>query len=92
MNKKTIAIILEIITVAAVLISCISLSLHSDSEVIRNVIRVTILLSFLGFGFSFIGKKLAKEETSVRVLGALDWMATIYVVAIYVIAFFSFGL
>ena len=92
MNKKTIAIILELVPVVSALIvyPCIFASL--DGGIIRWVIRITMALAFLGFAFFFVGRKLGKEYKSVRVLGVFDWLATISVIAFYILAIFSFGM
>jgi len=92
MNKKRIAIIAEIIPLVSAVVSYVLTVSKFDSELIRTVISITFLLAFLGFVFFFIGRKLAKESKAVRILGIFDWLATLYVIAIYVIAIFSFAL
>lgn len=92
MNKKTIAMIAEIIPLASAVVSYLLIVLNLDSDLIRQAISITFLFAFLGFAFFFIGRRLAKEDRVVRILGVFDWLATIYVIAIYIIAIFSFGL
>lgn len=92
MNKKNIAIILELIPIVSALISFVLFKLEYDSEIITSLIDITILLSFLGFIFFFIGRKLDKDDNTVKVLGILDWFATVYVIVFYTIAIFGFGL
>ncbi|WP_022766972.1 hypothetical protein [Butyrivibrio sp. XPD2006] len=36
----------------------------------------------------FIGRKLAREDKAVKILGVLDWISTAIIVGIYVLAFF----
>lgn len=92
MNKKTIAIIAEMIPLVSAIVSYVLVVSSLDSKIIRQVISITFLLAFLGFVFFFIGRSLAKNDKAVRILGVFDWLATIYVIAIYIIAIFSFGL
>ena len=92
MIKKTIALILEWIPIISAPVSYILVMSASDSNLIRRLIAVTLLLAFLGFIFAIIGRKLAKEDRAVRVLSIIDRLATVYVIVFYVIAIFSFGL
>ena len=61
-------------------------------EISSKFIPYTMLLAFLGFVFFFIGRKLDKEDRMVRILGILDWIATISVIGFYVLAILCFGL
>jgi hypothetical protein len=90
--KKTIAIILEIIPVLSAVLSYTLVVFGPDSALIRTVIAVTFLLAFLGFVFFFVGRWLAKEDKAVRILGIFDWLSTVFIIAIYVVAFLSVGL
>ena len=92
MRKRTIAIVLELIPVISAPVSYILIFSKLDSEPVRQVIMFTTLLAFLGFVFFFIGRKLAKTDKAVKVLGILDWLATVSVIGFYVLAIFSFGL
>ena len=92
MNKKTVAVIVEIIPLVSAVVSYALLVSKLDSALIRNTISVTFLLAFLGFVFFFIGRKLAKESRAVPILGIFDWLATIFIIAIYVVAFLSIAL
>ena len=90
--KKTIAVILELIPiVSAVLFYVLTVS-HLNSDAVKTVISITCVLALLGFVFFFIGHRIAKGEAAVTVLGILDWLATVFVIAFYVIAVFNFGL
>ncbi len=92
MNKKIIAVIAEIVPVISV-IAAFSLILSPfDSAQVKDGISITMLLGFLGFVFFFIGCKLAKGDRIVQVLGILDWLATLCVIGLYIVAILGFGL
>ena len=90
--KKIIAIILEIIPIVSAVISYPLLVSSLDSPVVRLIIAVTFLCAFFGFVFFFIGRMLAKNDKAVRILGVFDWLATLYIVGIFIVAIFVFGL
>ena len=92
MNRKIIAIILELIPVISAPISYALVISSSDAAPVRRIISIIFLLAFLGFAFFFIGRRLAKEDRTVRILAIIDWLATIYVIAFYILAIFRFGL
>ena len=92
MKKRTVAIILELVPIISALISFIFIKISYDAELITWIIYLTTLLSFLGFIFFFIGRKLYKKDKTVRILGILDWLCTIYVIMLYILAIFAFGL
>ena len=90
--KKIIAIILEIIPIVSAVISYPLLVSSLDSPVVRLIIAVTFLCAFFGFVFFFIGRMLAKNDKAVRILGVFDWLASLYIVGIFIVAIFVFGL
>ncbi len=92
MNKKTIAIILEIIPIISAVISWIFILIPYGSEALSFIIPTTFMLAFFGFVFFFIGKKLCKNDKTVKILGICDIASTISIIAIYIIAIFVFGL
>ena len=92
MNKKIIAVIAELIPVICAPLSYFLVVSSFDSDLIRKLIPVTFLLAFLGFVFFFVGRKLTKEDRLVRILGILDCLASVYVVAFYALAIFLFAL
>lgn len=92
MNRKTVAIILELIPIISAPLTYLLIVSDIDFDPIKKVIPVTMLLAFLGFVFFFIGRKIDREDRAVRILGILDWFATVFVIGIYVIAIFSMGL
>ena len=91
MNKKTI-VILKLVPLVSAIISFIFIILPYDSQITRHIVGITTVLCFFGFVFFFIGKNLSKENKMIRVLGIFDWLATIYVILLYTIVIFSFGL
>lgn len=92
MNKKIIAVIAELIPVICAPLSYFLVVSTFESDLIGKLIPVTFLLAFLGFVFFFVGRKLAKEDRLVRILGILDCLASVYVVAFYTLAIFLFAL
>lgn len=92
MNKKTTAILLELIPVISAPVYYLLLVSENDSPMIRRGIASTMLLAFLGGVFSLIGRRLAGEDRAVRILGVLDWLATASVIGFYILAIFLFGL
>ena len=92
MSKKTVAVIAEIIPLVSAVVSYTLTVSSVDSGLVRLVIAITFLLAFLGFVFFFVGRMLAKEDKTVRILGIFDWLATIFVIAFYALAFLSIAL
>ena len=92
MRKKTVAIIAELIPVVSAPVSYFLAVSSFGSGIVGAVIAVTFLLAFLGFAFFFLGRRIAGSDRSVRVIGVLDWLATLYVVVFYALVIFSFGL
>ena len=92
MNKKIIAIITELVPLVSAVVSYGLIISGHDSQMIRRVITVTMLLAFLGFIFFFAGRRIDKESKTVRVLGVLDCLTPVSVVLFYVAAIFCFGL
>ena len=88
MNKKIIAIIIELIPIISAPISYILVISPNNSK----MAKLTILIAFFGFLFFFIGRKLNKDSRLVKVLGILDLLATLYVILLYTIVIFVFGL
>lgn len=92
MKKKFIAIIFELIPILSAIISFILIVLNYDTDIVRYIIKLTVLLSFVGFIFFFIGRFIEKKDKLVKVLGLFDCFATLYIIIMYIIAIFSFGL
>ena len=88
MTKRTTAIIIELIPILSVISALLLLKRDTDSPFLRVITAVVFILAFLGFVAFFIGRKLAKEEKVVRILGIFDWIAPAIIVGIYALAIF----
>lgn len=91
-KEKIIAILLELVPIISALISFISIISKYNSKLISVVITITMMLSFFGFVFFLIGRKLVKEDKIIKILGVLDLISTIYVIILYTLVIFVFGL
>lgn len=91
MNKKALAVALELIPIISAPLAIIFIYSSVDSQVIRSLIGVFTLLGFFGFVFSFIGRRIAKGEKIVRVLSILDILATVAIIIMYVLVFIALG-
>ena len=92
MSKKIIAIVLELIPVISAVESFYLFNTSKDSALIRRTLLISFLLALLGIVFFFVGRKMAGDDKAVRILGLVDLVASIYVIAFYVLVIFSFGL
>lgn len=92
MKKRTTIIALELVPIVSAIISFILIKISYDAELLTWLLYITTLLAFIGFIFFFIGKKFCKKDKTVFILGILDWLSTIYVIMLYILAIFSFGL
>lgn len=90
--RTTWAIILELLPVISAPLSYLLLITDNNSRFVGGMFGVTLLLSFLGFVFFFIGRKLAKGNKAVLILGILDWLATAYILALAALIALAFGL
>ena len=88
MTKRTTALLIELIPVLSVIFALLLLKRDTDSPFLRIVTAVSFIFAFLGFVAFFIGKKLAREDKTVKILGVLDWIATAIIAGIYALAFF----
>ena len=89
MNKKTAAIILELIPIVSALLSLLLIVMPLESGAAGTVIAITMLLASFGFVFFIFGRVLAKDDKMVKILGIFDWLATVYVICIYVLVFLA---
>jgi len=92
MNKKTLAVILEIIPIVSVItaLSLVFASLNNDF--VRKIILVAVVISFFGFVFGIIARKLAKGDKLVKVLSIFDFLCPVIIIALYVITFIAIGM
>ena len=89
MDKNKAAIILELIPIVSALISLLLIVLPLDSGASGTIIAITMLLASFGFVFFILGRVLAKENKAVKILGIFDWLATVYVIGVYVLVFLA---
>ena len=88
MTKRTKAIIIEFIPIVSVVSALLLLKRDTDSPFLRIITAVAFIFAFVGFLAFFIGRKLAGEDKTVKILGVLDWIATAVIVGTYALAFF----
>ena len=92
MEKKTIITIVKLIPVISVIASYILILGPFNAAWAGKVTGVTVILAFLGFALFFAGRRLAKEDRLIKVLGILDILSTVLIVVLYALAVASFGL
>ena len=92
MNRKTVAIIIELIPVIAAPLAIVLMLAAVDSTVIRWVINIATLIGFLGFVFFIVGRIIGKKSKAIIFLGILDILATLSIVGFYVLAIISIAL
>lgn len=88
MTKRTTAIIIELIPIFSVIAALLLLKRDTDSPFLRTITAVAYIFAFFGFVAFFIGRKLLREDKTVKILGVMDWIATAIIVGTYVLAFF----
>ncbi len=92
MNKKNLAVILELIPIISAVAAFVLIRLPGDSDARSTVTAVTFFLAFFGFVFFFIGRRFARGDRAVRILGIFDWAATLSIIGFYILVIFVFGL
>ena len=92
MNRKNIVIIAEIVPIISAILSLVFLLLPNGSNLISKIMPAVTLVAFLGVIFFFIGRKFCKENKIVKILGIFDILSTVYVIILYIMAVFNFGL
>ncbi|SMC68318.1 hypothetical protein SAMN06296952_2204 [Oscillospiraceae bacterium] len=91
-SKRKIALALEALPVICAPLSYLLMVNKADNSIVRGIIGIATVIAFFGFVFCIIGRKMVKGDKAIAVLGILDILATIFILGIYVIAVFSFGL
>ena len=91
MNKKTILTIVKLIPPVAAALSFILIFGHFDGGKTGGLTTATVLLGLFGFVFFFIGRKAAKEDRTLKILGRLDLLSTVAIIALYVIVLIAFA-
>jgi hypothetical protein len=92
MEKKTIAAIIKLIPVISVIVSYALIFGNFNAAWTGRVTSVTVILAFLGFGFFFIGRRLGKEDRTLKILGILDILSSISIIVLYALSFASIGM
>lgn len=93
MKKKNLAIILEIIPIISAIVALsLIFFLNETTGFQKVIINISTLLGFLGFVFFIVGRKLARGDKAVLILGIFDFVATAGIVVMYALAILSFGL
>ena len=92
MDKKKIATIVEIVPIVSTVLNFGFILAFEDSKFIRPIISITMFLAFFGFVFFFVGRSLGKDDKTVKILGIFDILATVYVIAIYILAFLALAM
>lgn len=92
MDKKNIVITAKLIPVISAIVSYLLIFGSFKAAWISKVTGVTVILAFLGVGFFFIGRRLAKEDRTLKILGILDILSSISIIVLYALAFASVGM
>ncbi len=92
MNKKTLAVILEIIPIVSTIVFFIITFSNMNSVLLKTINAVAVVVALLGFVFFIIGRILGKGSKPALFLGILDILCTATVVGFYTLAIFLFGL
>ena len=92
MEKNKIVIITKLIPVISAVLSYILILGPFSTSWVSKVTGVTVILAFLGFAIFFVGRKLAKENILIKILGILDILSTVSIVVLYALAIVSIGL
>ena len=91
MNKKNIAVVLELLPIISVVFLVIRFLIKVEAGPIVTIADICMITAFFGFVFFLIGRKLAKEEKIVRILGICDLLATVGVIGFYILVFIAIG-
>ena len=86
MNKKNILIFIKLIPVVSAVLSFILIFSNAQAG---TVTTVSVILAFLGFVFFFIGRRSAREDKTLKILGVLDILATVSIIVMYAIVFIA---
>ena len=92
MDKKNIVITAKLIPVISAVLSYLLILGPFRAAWISKVTGVTVILAFLGVVFFFIGRRMAKENKAVKILGILDILSTVSMIALYALAVISVAL
>ena len=85
MEKKNLAVGLELIPIIAMILTAVLVFAPIEGAWVKSVLAVTMILSVLGFVFFLIGRKLAKGDKTVLVLGIIDCLAVAFIIFVYAV-------
>ena len=88
LNKRTILTIVKLIPVVSAVLAYILILSSAQAGVLTTA---AVLLAFFGFVFFFIGRKEAKEDKTLKILGWLDLLSTVAVIVLYALAMAAFA-
>ena len=88
MNKKTVLTIIKLIPVVSAVLAFILVFSSLEAGALTGI---AVLLALLGFVFFFIGRKSAKEDKTLKILGILDLLSTVAIILMYVFVFIAFA-
>lgn len=91
MNKKSLATVIEIIPVIATAAFFTITYSSINGAAVNTINTAAVIAALLGLPFFIIGRILAKESKPVLILGILDILCTVSVIAFYTLAIFLFG-
>ena len=85
MDRKTVLTIIKLIPVVSAVLAYILIFSSAQGGGFTTIV---VLLALFGFIFFFIGRKAAKEDKTLRILGWLDLLSTLAIILLYVIVIF----
>ena len=88
MDKRTILTIVKLIPVVSAVLAYVLILSSAQAGALTTAV---VLLAFFGFVFFFIGRKQAKEDKTLKILGWLDLLSTVAIIALYVLAMAAFA-
>ena len=86
MNRKTFLTIIKLIPVVSAVLAYILVFSPLEAGWLTSI---AVLLAVFGFAFFFVGRKAAKEDKTLKILGWLDLLSTLSIIILYVIVFFA---
>ncbi|MBO4458671.1 MAG: hypothetical protein J5802_13220 [Butyrivibrio sp.] len=90
MNKRTTTIILKSIPIISAILAILIVSGPFSGNAIDGLIGITFTLAGFGFVAFFIGRKMAKEDKLIRILGIGDLLSTFVIFFFCMMVFTSF--
>lgn len=88
MDRKTVLTIIKLIPPVSAVLAFI---LIFSSAQAAGLAAAAVLLALFGFVFFFIGRKSAKEDRTLKILGWLDLLSTAAIILLYTVVFFAYA-